>query len=129
MVHVAAVAEEIRALVDAPPRAEPHAVSDARTDGYGWRDVAAAISRALGTKPRVLRVPGTAMRMVGWAGAVAQLAGRAPIATPGKMRELLHPDWSISDRERSGSGHIPAYDLDGGLADTVAWARRNAWLR
>ncbi|MCC6917865.1 MAG: SDR family NAD(P)-dependent oxidoreductase [Alphaproteobacteria bacterium] len=129
MVHVADVAAEIRALADAAPRAAPHAVADARGEGYSWREVAAAVAAAVGTKPRFLRVPAAGLRLVGWAGSAAQLLGRTPIATPGKMRELLHPDWSISGSERSRSGHVPVHGLAGGLADTVAWARREGWLR
>jgi hypothetical protein len=46
-----------------------------------------------------------------------------------KLRELRHPDWSVPAAERaSPQGWAPAYTLQEGFANAVAWYRRAGWL-
>jgi nucleoside-diphosphate-sugar epimerase len=127
-VHVDDVARELVAFADGPARSQPQAICDDHPEGYSWRELMMAISAAVGTNPKLLRLPAMALRVAGWAGQATHLIGKPAIVSPGKVRELLHPDWSIADSERSRSGHVPGFTLERGLADTVAWARNHGWL-
>jgi hypothetical protein len=58
----------------------------------------------------------------------AVLTGGRAIFGPGKARELLHPDWTVSegaflDRPKA------VFDLSEGFAQSVVWYRANGWLK
>jgi len=128
MVHVDDAARELLAFANGPPSPAPQAICDSRPGGYSWRELMSAIAAAIGRKPKLLRVFRPIVRSLGWGGQVARWAGKSTIVSPGKVRELLHPDWSIAPEERSRSGHVPKFTLENGLADTVAWASNHGWL-
>jgi len=49
--------------------------------------------------------------------------------TPGKVREILHPDWVCHDsRVTAVTGWRPRFALAEGFAQTIAWYRQNRWL-
>ncbi|MEI9964896.1 MAG: NAD-dependent epimerase/dehydratase family protein [Caulobacteraceae bacterium] len=121
MIHVADAAAQIAALAAAP----------------GAQAVVALPGRAAGRLPlardRGRRRPGGrtrrsapdsgAGRPRGRIGALSAaagaLGGAAPMFTPGKARELLHPDWSVAPEETSGALPPCRYDLETGFADAV----------
>jgi hypothetical protein len=65
-------------------------------------------------------------------GAVAALNGLRPsaqILTPGKVRELFHPDWTVHDRRMAAAlGFAARYDLQRGFQHTILWYRQRGWL-
>jgi nucleoside-diphosphate-sugar epimerase len=98
-------------------------IHDGKPEGYGWREFAAEIE-ALTGRPVVLRPVPKALLNV--PAALNALAGRlglhAPMLTPGKLRELRHPDWVC----RAGSadlvpGWAPRIGLRDGLQLTPGW--------
>ena len=101
LVHAADCARAIASMGAAPEPGRLTAVTDARPDGYGWREIGETLTLAAGRSPRLLPVPDLALRAMGWLGDVAQALGGAPMATSGKVREILHGDWSVSPEERS----------------------------
>ena len=59
----------------------------------------------------------------------ARMRGRPAIVSAGKIRELLHPDWSVRDRRLAAWLQLgPAIDLRTGFAETVGWYRAQRWL-
>jgi hypothetical protein len=47
----------------------------------------------------------------------AQMLGYAPMLTPGKIREITHPDWLCDNHEITQvTGWQPAFGLERGLA-------------
>jgi nucleoside-diphosphate-sugar epimerase len=54
--------------------------------------------------------------------AVARLIGYAPMLTPGKVRELRHPDW-VADNSAltAATGWQPVFPLEQGLRRTMGW--------
>jgi nucleoside-diphosphate-sugar epimerase len=128
MVHAADVACDLLARAERPPAAGAEAICDSRPDGYSWRELMSVVASSIGRKPKLLRIPGVTLRLVGWASDAARIAGASTIASSGKMRELLHADWSVGETERSRSGYVPRFTLEQGLADTVAWANREGLL-
>ena len=78
--------------MDSAPR-DTYALADAAA-GYSWRELAGIAAETLGRPVRVVPVPGYLLS--GLAGANVAMAGAfryAPMLTPGKVRELRHPDW------------------------------------
>jgi nucleoside-diphosphate-sugar epimerase len=61
--------------------------------------------------------------------ALHRATGDVAMLTPGKVREMLHADWTSRDGAvTAATGWRPRIDLDQGFAETIAWYRRNGWL-
>ena len=91
--------------------------------------VEAAVARtaavALGRTPRAVRLPAAVLRAAGAVGGtLARLTGSAEMLTQGKVREILHPDWS-ADPNLPAPSDLPqaTIPLETGLAEMAAWAR------
>jgi nucleoside-diphosphate-sugar epimerase len=68
-------------------------LGDGTDGGYDAAALAQTL-RARGRTVRIVHVPGGLLRVLARANlAAARVVGRAPMLTPGKVRELLHPDW------------------------------------
>ena len=94
-------------------------IDDGAEDGYDWPAIAAAAGAG---KARVLVIPtpvlnGVAKVNVG----VSRLLGRAPMLTPGKVRELGHDRWVGSgDDFAAATGWQPRHNLADGLELTLS---------
>lgn len=127
LIHAADVADAVSALCGVPDRAmvasRPFELSDPRADGYGWMELAAAMRRAAGTRTPIIQIPPSVFRIAAL-GAMfwSRVTGRAVMLSPGKVRELFHPDWS-------SAGHLqpppdlwrPRVTLVQGFAQTFQW--------
>jgi nucleoside-diphosphate-sugar epimerase len=98
-------------------------VHDGRTGGYGWTDVIAIAQRLTGRRVRRARIPGELLRVMGWSNRrLAQGFGYAPMLTPGKVRELRHPDWVCDNTAFTGAtGWQPCFSLAQALPQTMGW--------
>jgi nucleoside-diphosphate-sugar epimerase len=120
LIHVADAARQISALAAAPPAGGVWALCDGRPEGYSWVELMTAAAGAFGRSPRLVRVPDALLKVIAAASQAGSRLGGAPaMLTPGKARELLHPDWSLrADEQRAG---LPAatFGLADGFADMV----------
>lgn len=125
MIDARDAAEALAAFADQPGTGEVYELTDARRDGYPWRELTETAARALGRRPRPFRVPGPALRALGaLGGALSATTGSAEMLTQGKVREILHPDWSADPAlTPPGAVWAPRIALSDGLANMVAWAR------
>jgi len=101
-------------------------VHDGQVGGYSWEDIIAAIARMNGRKIYRLRVPLSLVRLAATLNlATARTSGRAPMLNPGKVRELIHPDW-VGDNWAltRDTGWNPRISLDEGLKQTMQQDRR-----
>jgi nucleoside-diphosphate-sugar epimerase len=130
LIHVEDAAETIAALCAESPSGRILELSDERREGYAWRTILDEAARAVGGAPRIVRVPASLVRLGGTvAGTAGRLVGRTPILSPGKAREMLHPDWSSApDRQPPPEVWAPRILLPDGFADTVRWYREARWL-
>ena len=130
MIRVRDLARLVAMLVTTPPADVVLAAADARPQGYRLAEVLCAAARAVGNDtPRLVRAPGALLRVVATVGDVARLFGSAAMLSSQKLRELRHPDWSVSPRELARiPGWTPEFDLQSGFADSVAWYRAAGWL-
>lgn len=129
MIHVEDAARQTVELAAARPSGGTFVLCDERLDGYSWRELMVTAARACGRTPRFAPVPGTVVRAIGITNDFTVLLGQTPMLSSAKARELLHPDWAVSPKERSRDTPIAIYDLDSGFLDTVAWYRTAAWLK
>lgn len=129
MIHVEDAARQVAALAGGGSAGRTVALSDPRPDGYAWAELMRAAAEACGRAPRLVRVPGSLLRVIGITNDFAALLGASPMLTSGKARELLHPDWAVAPQERA-EGLPPArFSLQTGFAATVAWYRAAAWMK
>ena len=129
VVHVEDAAVRIADLVKMP-RPGVFGLSDDRPEGYGWREIMVAASNAVGTSPRLLLIPAWVIKSLAqlskW---VSAMTGKASIITPGKARELLHADWSLSSNDPIPDFPPTRYPLSEGFAQSVQWYRSEGWLK
>lgn len=105
-------------------------VHDGQPGGYLLSDIYRLLGAALEKKVMLVPVPGLLLRGVGQVNAVlAPFLGRVPMVTPGKVRELLHPDWTTQDDTLNRlTGWQPAIPADQGLLSTARWYQAEGWL-
>ena len=96
---------------------------DTQAGGYNWDEIIANVS-ALRAR-RILRLPLPTALLRSLAGlnvTAARLIGYAPMLTPGKVRELRHPDWVADNTALTAAiGWQPEMSLQEGLRRTMGW--------
>jgi nucleoside-diphosphate-sugar epimerase len=125
LIHVEDLAEVLAATLDQSPCRSICEIDDGHEGGYSHDDMAAAAAVALGRPVRPIRVSR------GVIGVVAELNARrrsTQILTPGKVRELFHPDWVAHRRLPAALGWAARYDLPHGFGHTISWYRNHGWL-
>lgn len=126
LLHVADLCEAVvRLLRRAEPVAGVWPLHDGRAEGYAWQDVADIGAALRGAPVRVVPVP---RRLLGAAAALnlrtAALRGARPILTPGKLRELVHPDWVCDNSSLAEAlGWAPSRSLEAGLPGLPGWEK------
>lgn len=92
-------------LQSAPASAGRHfELHDGHPDGYTWPQIAAIAADLNGKEPFCLSIPRPLMQSVAQANALlARLLGYRPMLTPGKVREIFHPDWACDNSAISGA--------------------------
>jgi nucleoside-diphosphate-sugar epimerase len=94
---------------------------DDGSGGYNWTEVIAAMEAVTGRRIRKVAVPRSLLLVPAWLNqAAARIGIGSPMLTPGKVRELYFPDWSVAgDRACRSLGWRPAVSLGVGLAHTL----------
>lgn len=90
---------------------------DGRKDGYSLDEIAEAV--ACGGRVRILPLPAAVLAGIARMNTgMARFTGRAPMLSPGKVRELRHSRW-VCDNARisQGLGWTPEITLQQGIAD------------
>lgn len=109
-------------------------IDDGRPAGYTWSDLigigAHVLRRPLRRIPvwhTMLLVPAALGQL--WPWLPANRSGGLRVLTPGKLRELFHPDWVCRpERDTEIKGWTPRIGFEEGFALTLAWYRRQGWL-
>jgi nucleoside-diphosphate-sugar epimerase len=110
-------------LYEAPPPIGIFELDDGKKDGYSWDDITRVVTALTGRPIRMLRIPPS---LLGIPAAINWLLGRylnrSPMLTPGKIRELRHPDWVCrTSPDLDALGWRPQHTLAEGLAATPGW--------
>lgn len=125
LIHVDDLIAALLAAASAPASRRSHELSDARQEGYSWGDIIQAVSTHSGRKIRRLEMPRKLLAGAARLNAsLARTLGRSPMLTPGKVRELTHPDWRTDMTDfMAATDWAPEIDLPTGLA-TILPGRR-----
>ncbi len=94
---------------------------DGHTGGYSWQDIIDAVARLRGKPIYRVKIPVSFVKLLALLNLMtARVFGNAPMLTPGKVRELTHPNW-VGDNTAltSDTGWIPQVTLDEGLRRTL----------
>ena len=95
-------------------------LDDGQAGGYDWDTVLLTAARVLrgGAPVRRIAVPAALLRVAAHANlAAASLLGYAPMLTPGKLREISHPDWLCDSHDfAEATGWRATVLLEQGLA-------------
>jgi nucleoside-diphosphate-sugar epimerase len=96
---------------------------DDRSGGYTWSDVIKTIALLRARPVLRVRVPVTVLAALTRLNLMAaRMVGYAPMLTPGKLRELMHPDWVCDNTPFSkATGWKPQIPLEEGLLRTLGW--------
>jgi nucleoside-diphosphate-sugar epimerase len=98
-------------------------LNDTQTGGYSWDEIIAKVSTLRARRIIGLPLPAALLKSIALINvAVARLIGYAPMLTPGKVRELRHPDW-VADNSAltAATGWQPVFSLEQGLRRTMGW--------
>ncbi len=130
ILYVEDVAVAVASVLDDPPPAGIYDIGDEQCDGRSWREIGATLAATLNVTARRIRAPQPVL--AGYAGlssAIARATGRAPMITPGKIREFFHSDWVARENLLSAAtGWRPRTPLNEGFAKTVRWYQEHGWL-
>lgn len=96
------VEDLVRAVLVWVQRPEPvrgtFELHDGTAGGYTWPLIARTAEEAWGRQIRCIRVPAPLLFMLsGITVGAGRLTGRPPMLTPGKVRELRHPNWTCDN--------------------------------
>lgn len=94
---------------------------DGQPGGYSWQDVIDAVGSLNARRVQCLRVPAAGLKAAARLNLVtARVLGYAPMFTPGKLRELQHPDWVCDNTAfTQATGWTPCVSLEEGLKRTL----------
>ncbi len=123
LVHVTDLAEAIKvAALTKDVSGGIYEIHDGKNGGYSWHEIIGTVSEVTG-KERILkiRVPKTVVNLIGFTNIyLSRLTGRAPMLTPGKVNELVHPDWTANnDKITRALGWMPKITLEKGLSSLL----------
>jgi nucleoside-diphosphate-sugar epimerase len=101
-------------------------IDDGRAQAYGWSDLLAMAAKSEGHRARAVFVAQWLLDSLAWPVALlgSALKLRVPL-TPGKVRELYHPDWVCRPTDLNPSDCI---EFAEGFRRTIAWYREQGWL-
>jgi nucleoside-diphosphate-sugar epimerase len=126
LIQVEDLAEAIALALDRPLPSAVWEVDDGREGGYSHEAMAAAAAAALDRRVRSLPI---SRGFIGALAALNSFRRSAQILTPGKVRELFHPDWVAHGRSLAAStGFAARYQLTEGFRHTICWYRSHGWL-
>jgi len=96
---------------------------DGHPGGYTWQDVIDTVANLRSRQIWSIPLPIASLRLLAKLNVAAARLGRyAPMLTPGKVRELNHPDWVCDNAPLNHAiGWKPQITLEEGLHRTFGW--------
>lgn len=130
MLHVGDAARAITTLAGASVSGRCFALCDGNHAGYGWDALLDQAAMAVGRRAVRVRVPEALLHLLGGVGGLrARLTGTPVMLTSGKVREILHADWTVPQSDMPDSGvWAPAVGLADGFRMTAEWYRSHGWI-
>jgi nucleoside-diphosphate-sugar epimerase len=124
LLHVDDLVEAVRLWLEhGCPNKSVFEIHDGQPRGYSSDDVIAIIAQLKARRVMRLNIPQSLLRSLARLNlAVAKATGYKAMLTPGKARELLHPNWICDNAALSQEiGWKPRVGLEEGLRRTLKW--------
>ena len=101
-------------------------LNDTQAGGYSWDEIIDRVSTLRCRRIIRLGLPALLLRSIAAVNvSAARLFGYAPMLSPGKVRELRHPDWVGDNTALTAAiGWEPAFSLEDGLKLTMGWGEQ-----
>jgi nucleoside-diphosphate-sugar epimerase len=131
LLFVEDLADAVRHMLELPRwSSDPFEIHDGHTGGYGWEDLTNTVARIIRKPVRRFRIPVALMQAAARGNlCLSRAFGYAPMLTPGKVRELTHPDWVCDDAAlRRATGWTPRFLLEAGMRQTLKHLRGGRWV-
>ena len=130
LINVTDVSNAVVTMAKTGDHNATYELTDETIDGYTWQQIASAAGLSVNKTMRIVRVPPFILRAGGLiSGMGSRLVGKTPILTPGKVREMLHGDWSSSHQmQPAPETWKPHVTLSDGFSDTAKWYKTQKWL-
>lgn len=95
---------------------------DGKQDGYSWQEIIEVVEQMRGKDIHRVHIPITVVDRLASINLLSRkVFGGMPMLTPGKVRELIHPDWVADNSQLSlETGWKPEVGLMEGLRNTFA---------
>jgi nucleoside-diphosphate-sugar epimerase len=124
LLYVDDLAEAIVSLLARPAPGQVFELDDGQPGGYAVEDLVGAVERWRGRGTLRVAVPAPVVGALARLNVLAaRLRGRAPMLTPGKVREIFHPAWTCDGAAlTAATGWRPRVRLDEGLRRTLGGA-------
>ena len=90
---------------------------DGHPDGYNWQQIATIASHLNGKTAHSLKIPRSLLQLVALSNLyLSRLFGYPPMLTPGKVREIFHPDWVCDNTKITRElGWLPRISFEDGM--------------
>lgn len=131
LIHVDDLADALITLAASDsPKGTVHELDDGKSGGYSWAELGQIAGLNENITVNVHHLPKSVMMAVAHcASAFARITGNPAILSPGKIRELYHPDWvARHNLLADNSSWQPRICFTDGVADTLEWYRHHQWL-
>jgi nucleoside-diphosphate-sugar epimerase len=130
LIYVEDLAGAIVALLRQNIPSGHYELHDGRPGGYGWDDMTAIATRAVGRPVRPVRVSAPVMTALASVTALSsRLVGRTSMLTPGKVRELFHEDWvARNNLLEDALDWYPSVRAEQGFANALEWYKAHNWI-
>lgn len=132
LLHVDDLASAVVCVARSPSAVgRTYELDDGTVGGHSWDSVIRTISRTLRTDPVRVRVPHVILKTAaGFIALASRAIGHEPLLTPGKVSELIYPDWTCDNGPISDdTGWHPRTSLADALPGIIRWAREEHLLR
>lgn len=124
MLYIDDLAAAIQSFLEEPEWSQTiYELHDGCPGGYSWDEVVLLFSRLRAKKLIKLHLPLPLLSSLAKINqALSRLTGKQPMLTPGKIRELHHPDWVCDNQAITEKiGWQPKVSLAEGLQRTMKW--------
>lgn len=103
--HVDDLVSAVMQWLDAPVvQSQTFELCDGQAQGYDWASLASIASDIRNAPVRQAAVPAAVLKGIARANLMlSRFTRRAPMLTPGKVNELMHPDWTCSNARISAT--------------------------
>jgi nucleoside-diphosphate-sugar epimerase len=131
LLFVEDLADAVCRLLESPQGSGvPFEIHDGRMGGYTWEDLIQTVARIIRKPVRSFRISIAFMQAAARCNLrLSRALGYAPMLTPGKVRELTHPDWVCHDAAlRRATGWEPRFLLEAGMRRTLSQLRAGRWV-